>query len=371
MPKIFDFFLNHKKWLLILLGVGIASMMFFHRAPQPDEWMLEQIKRDFSSFAHTNVSKEKVAQIADDPANDGYLLIHFTIRNNTVSMSHHIPPSHPQAKDCLFPRLSAIKNSIQQILKKHRLPDMDFIVSIHDALDKTFDIPIFVMAKKIQTERQILIPDFEALRGRYQVLTGKDITQDSSVPSWDTKQAKLIWRGGPGQHPPEGYDLSLDPNHPHCLSRITLCRLSKEHQDLIDAKFSYMSAGYESLSCFQGEQIPFESQLTYKYQMQIDGYSCAYSTSGWKFFSNSVVFIEDSPHIQWYFHELKPYVHYIPVHEGLDDLIEKIQWATVHDPEAKSIARQAREFAISHITQEKNRIYLYYALLAYSQLYRS
>ena len=102
--------------------------------------------------------------------------------------------------------------------------------------------------------------------------------------------------------------------------------------------------------------------------MLIDGYSCSYTTSGWRLFSGSLIFKEDSNHFQWYYKQLKPFEHYIPVKEGLDDLVERLKWAMTHDDDARKIARQAREFALSHITQEKNRLYLYYALLAYSKL---
>jgi len=355
-----------------LVSVLIAVIVVFslhNHVPQASDWMIRQINKDLSRFANQKkMSQKKIIQIADNPAYDADLFIHFTIRKNKVSMSHHISPSHMLAKDCLFPRLYSIKNSLQQILKKYPLPDMDFIVSIHDALVSSYDVPIFVMAKIERFDNQILIPDFEALRGRYQVLPSQDITRDDAIPSWDKKQQQLLWRGGPGQHPPEGFTTSLQPNDPHCLSRIKLCHLSAQYPEIIDAKFSYLGSGFESLSDFFGSFIPFEAQLLYKYQMLIDGYSCAYTTSGWKFFSDSLVFKEDSKHIQWYYNELKPYEHYIPVKEGLDDLVEKLKWAMTHDGEAKKIAHQARKFALSHITQEKNRLYFYYALLAYSKL---
>ncbi len=141
-----------------------------------------------------------------------------------------------------------------------------------------------------------------------------------------------------------------------------------QHPEWIDAKFSYLEESYKTLSSYVGGFVPYESQILYKYQMQIDGYSCAYSTSGWKLFANSLLFKEDSNHIQWYYNELKPYVHYIPVKEGLSNLLDQIQWAIDHDQEAKQIAAQARSFALSHITEDLNRVYLYHALLAYSRL---
>lgn len=355
--------------IFVVFAAFAAIRHFSGRVPEPDEWMVRQISKDFARFVNQKgLSQKQIVQIAKDPAYDGSLFIHFSICKNKVSIDHRISPTHPLAKECLFPRMRAIQNSLQQVVKKYPLPDMDFIVSIHDALMTPCDVPVFVMAKVTGFDTQILIPDFEALRGRYQVLASQDITQDAAIPSWEEKKAQLIWRGGPGQHPPEGFAVSLSPEDPHCLTRIRLCDLATKHPDLIDAKFTYLEAAYDSLSRFLGGFVPFESQIQYKYQMQIDGYSCAYSTSGWKLFTNSLMFKEDSNHIQWYYNELKPYVHYIPVKEGLTDLLDQIQWAMMHDDEAEKIAREAREFALSHITEERNRLYLYHALLAYSKL---
>jgi len=364
-----------KFWITLFLGItlliaaaALAVFSFRHHAPRASDWMLRQINKDISRFTNQQISRKNIVQIADDPAYDGHLFVHFTIRKNKVMITHRISPSSILAKVHLFPRMRSIKNSLQQILKKYSLPDMDFIISIHDSLEAPFDVPIFVMAKTDYYDNQILIPDFEALRGRYQVLPSKDITQDSVIPSWTLRKEQLVWRGGPAQHPPEGFPASLDYNDPHCLSRVKLCYLSTQYPAMIDAKFSFLGPQDTCLSHFLGDFISFEAQLMYKYQMLIDGNSCAYSTSGWKLFSNSLIFKEDSNRIQWYYNELKPFEHYIPVKEGLNDLPEKLEWAKTHDSEAQKIGRHAREFALTHITQEKNRLYLYYALLAYSRL---
>lgn len=351
-----------------IFAAVIAVFSLWKHIPPADGWMIQQINEDLSRFANQKVSREKIKQIADDSANDGCLFVHFKIRKNQVTITHHISATHFLAKDCLFPRINAIKNSLSQVVKKYPLPDMDFIVSIHDALQVAYDIPLFVMAKIDRFDNQILIPDFEALRGRYQVLESQDITQDSSIPPWNQRKPKLFWRGGPGQHSPEGFPVSLNPNDFHCLSRVKLCHMSSQYPEMIDARFSYLGSQKEALSQYFGDFISFEDQLFFKYQMLIDGFSCSYSTSGWRLFSDSVIFKEDSNHYQWYYKQLKPFVHYIPVKEGLDDLVERLQWAMTHDDEARKIARQAREFALKNITQDKNRLYLYYALLAYSKL---
>lgn len=353
---------------IVLTGVMASVLYFRNSIPTPSDWMTTQIEKDVAPFAKAKLSQKQVRQIAEDPANDHHFLVHYTIKNNKVSTFHRLAPDHPLGQEHLIPRMNAITNALKQIVKKYPLPDMEFLVTLHDVFYESFEIPIFVMAKTLQMGNQILFPDFQALRGEYQVLKGQDITKDSAIPAWDGRKGQLVWRGGPSQHPPLGFPVSLDPHEPHCLSRIKLCYLSQRNPELIDARFSYLGESWPSLGQFLGSFITFEDQMTYKYQAQIDGYSCAYTSSGWKFFTGALVFKEDSHHIQWYYQALKPYVHYIPVKEGLGDLLDKLEWARLHDEEARLIAQQGREFALSHITQEQNRLYYYHALLAYSRL---
>ena len=83
---------------------------------------------------------------------------------------------------------------------------------------------------------------------------------------------------------------------------------------------------------------------------------------------NSVV---DSPcnfSIQFFYNELSPWKHYVPVKSDLSDLPEKILWAKTHDEEAKLIADNAREFALTHIMPEHILLYCYKVLIKYASL---
>ena len=115
---------------LLLAG---GSFLFRKKAPEASEWMTQQIERDLSRFKDRTLLRSGIAQAAQDPANDSHLLIHYSIRKNKVTASHRIPPDHSLAKDHLIPRMKAILTSVQNTVKKYPLPDMDFVVSIHDA----------------------------------------------------------------------------------------------------------------------------------------------------------------------------------------------------------------------------------------------
>lgn len=54
-----------------------------------------------------------------------------------------------------------------------------------------------------------------------------------------------------------------------------------------------------------------------------------------------VLFHHRTPSRDWFFHEMKPWVHYIPVSWHLGDLRERYLWARNHDAKAKQIADEA------------------------------
>lgn len=160
--------------------------------------------------------------------------------------------------------------------------------------------------------------------------------------SWEQKESKLVWRGTPGQNAYDNSTNIMTSTNLHLFSRVKLCELSLAYPTLIDANFTVL---YEHTpKNLMGRRKTFKDQLNYKYQMLIHGNASSFSNSGWRFFSDSVVFISDSLWTQWYYNELKPYVHYVPVKRDLEDLVEKILWAKNHDSESRKIAGYFHNF---------------------------
>jgi hypothetical protein len=49
---------------------------------------------------------------------------------------------------------------------------------------------------------------------------------------------------------------------------------------------------------------------------------------------------------QWYYSDLKSWLHYIPVRSDLSDLEEGVNWFAQHDVHAREIAARGRELAL-------------------------
>lgn len=320
-------------------------------------WMESQIENDLAFFKYKNISLSEMNEFYKQRGSK-LQLAKFIIQNNKVTVEKDFLKDGMNGE-----RIMRFKNALSHLCKTVGLPNTMLFISTQDGLNVKEGMPIFAMCK-VDSEQIILIPDYEALGARYQVLKNRDITKETFV--WENKLPKLIWRGSTAQ-----LWTWLTEKHLPLLTRVTLCELGQRYPDLIDAKFTIYAQGGESipyLKQFKGDRCSFEEQLTYKYHILIDGNTCAYSTSGWKHFGNSLLFKPDSRWFQWYYSAMQPYVHYIPVKQDLSDLVDALHWAMDHDKEAKTIAHNCREFALSHITLADDLLYLYHLIVKYSRL---
>lgn len=104
---------------------------------------------------------------------------------------------------------------------------------------------------------------------------------------------------------------------------------------------------------FMGE----EEQLGFRYVLDMDGGASSFRLKN-LLLSGSLVFrvVHDTPadrNAQFFFDDLKPFVHYIPVKfETMEeDLPAKVQWAKAHDAEARGIAESGRRFVLDFLTE--------------------
>ena len=70
----------------------------------------------------------------------------------------------------------------------------------------------------------------------------------------------------------------------------------------------------------------------------------------------------DRPFREFYFDDLKPMVHFVPVKEDLSDMIEKIEYLDDNPDVVSSIVNNAREFTKEHFSKDAIINSLYRAL---------
>lgn len=104
-----------------------------------------------------------------------------------------------------------------------------------------------------------------------------------------------------------------------------------------------------------------EDHLNYKYLIDIEGngFSARLKVL---LFSGRPVFIQERKCNEYYFFNLKPFIHYIPVKSNFEDLLEKIDWAENNQEKCKEIAKNAQYFALTNL-RRRNAVERYKEIL--------
>lgn len=345
---------------LIYLLLTLYSLL---KQPEPQNWMDRVVEREFAAF-HQGITKELLETTWNHCKSKKefarYKIIHSTV----------------YGADC------KIKHLLEALVKKYKVPDVDFIYFNEDRLKPEFFrrkafrkcAPILVSAKHKSLKRAILFSDWvydinDTESGWNSLI--KTVNEHQNI-AWEEKEEKLFWRGTPwdGKH----FGMYTFENWT-TLPRGRLVYESKQHPECIDAAFSQYPDLCKEKSLDLCKQIlgeihfiSWDQMLRYKYQMAIDGVTCSFPATQWKLLSGSLTFKQESPDIMYFYDELIPWKHYIPVKNDLSDLLEKIQWAKTHDAEAKIIGQNGRAFVLEHLMPENILEYCYKILLKYAAL---
>ena len=184
---------------------------------------------------------------------------------------------------------------------------------------------------------------------------------------WNTKKEIAVFRGS--------LNKCIDKTDQRLLSHI----LSLQYPDHIDSRivgYSYHPLVFgegKELTFYKIKGLPdlndkknylsFSDQTNYKYILHIDGFVAAWRMI-YLLHTKSLILKVDSKWKEYYYDELKPWVHYVPVKEDLSNLIDVIEWCKKNDDVCKHIADNAFMFATTYLTKEK--VYEYMANLLYS-----
>lgn len=324
-------------------------------AKGPPEWMVQQIRADLAAY------KDGIDPSMLDRQFYGSRdlnLVRFKIVNGQVffCIDERQIDSRP------FRHIYA---AIKKLNDLTHLPDVDFIVSLQDSIDGEVGCPIFVYAKPKSVKSLVLIPDFKALTG-YPGLRNQMALGSQKYP-WDKKVAQMFWRGAT-----TGGWLTLQTWDQ--VARCKLVLLSLAHPKELNARVNGVVQCDPEVPALikakgmMGQTVGQADHLKYKYLVDVDGNSCSFERLFWALLSNSLVFKQMTPNIQWYYGALQPYEHFIPVKEDLSDLMEKYHWAQNNEIQAKKIAENATDFVQNNLLIEDVFLYMDCLIREYAQL---
>jgi hypothetical protein len=127
--------------------------------------------------------------------------------------------------------------------------------------------------------------------------------------------------------------------------------IDKEEEPWIDTMFTpetkvHKFLGGVGLPVGTNKRVPPHEMSRYRYQIDYGGGGgTSWDGTIHKLLMPGVLFHHETNTKDFFYDEMKPYVHFIPVKQDLSDLREKFEWAVAHPEEAETIAKQATEFA--------------------------
>ncbi|PCI78270.1 hypothetical protein COB21_01175 [Candidatus Aerophobetes bacterium] len=342
------------------------------------DWRAQAIEKELEFFKrdkklNVNVIDTFIKNIAHDPSwKDFYLLGHFQIKDGVLKVKDFTRQQYRFREICF---------ALMRLLENVDLPDMEFLVSMHDSLEhadlnlsassvSSIDVPIFVCSKKTNTKSLLIFPDHEMLAG-YEELEAL-LEEDGTSVAWNEKVDKAFWRGATTSG-----DYSLDSWQTFPRTRL----IDESIQDKginIDAKFSFMTDVAKNNLAFYNfcekhhvttSLVSVPDHLMYKYLVDIDGNASTYSRYYWILRSNCLPVKVAGDFMQWYYPGLSAWKHYLPVKSDLSDLKSQILWAENHDAEAKAMADNSAVFAKRYLSDDAVYSYLYHLLISYRALF--
>ena len=190
---------------------------------------------------------------------------------------------------------------------------------------------ILCFSKRINDHSAICFPDIYYIlhKGYHKLL--KNI--DNNLVNWDNKINKLIYRG----NNINGYLYNfIEYKDKNKNPRQFFCEKFKNNQ--------FVNLDNHKLS--KSEQIK------YKYIIDIDGYTNSWEGTIWKLYSGSLIIKQKSIWKQWYYDELKEWIHYVPVNNDFSNLDAIINWCINNDEICKQIAYNSRQFIKQKLNTE-------------------
>lgn len=337
------------------------------------EWMNRQISQDLAHAPKNGISIEAIEKTW---SSNTFALALYRIKNGEVSL-HAKPGMIDYAKTTLC---EPFFNFLKELSTYVKLPDVEFLHFVWDSpstqenADKfntphiifsNYEIPVFASCKIVDEKNVVLVPDGLTITFIKDGSLEKTKLGNATYP-WEQKIPQAIWRG---QTTGGAFFMGIYDRFP----RFKLVELSSKYPKILDAKFNslwtdgYVKQMLEQLN-YIGNTLSIEDHMKYKYQIMIDGNSAPWTRGFWQLHSNSVIFKQESNYIQWYYNELKPYVHYIPFSYFCEDLIEQLTWAQNNEDKVLEIINNANTMAAACLTYSDLLLYMYAVIMKYAEL---
>ncbi|XP_024621321.1 protein O-glucosyltransferase 1 isoform X2 [Neophocaena asiaeorientalis asiaeorientalis] len=151
--------------------------------------------------------------------------------------------------------------------------------------------------------------------------------------------------------------------------RDPLILLSRKSPKLVDAEYTKNQA-WKSMKDTLGKPAAKDVHLVdhckYKYLFNFRGVAASFRLKH-LFLCGSLVFHVGDEWLEFFYPQLKPWVHYIPVKTDLSNVQELLQFVKANDDVAQEIAERGSQFILNHLQMDDITCYWENLLTEYSK----
>nr|XP_057941922.1 protein O-glucosyltransferase 1 isoform X1 [Doryrhamphus excisus] len=251
-------------------------------------------------------------------------------------------------RQCMFPaRCSGVEHFLLEVID--RLPDVEMVVNVRDypqvpnwvqptlpvfSFSKTSDYQdIMYPAWTFWEGGPAVWPIYPTGLGRWDLMRD-DLKKSAARWPWKNKESKGFFRGS-------RTSSERDP----------LVVLSREMPDLVDAEYTKNQAwksDKDTLGRAPAKEIPLVDHCKYKYLFNFRGVAASFRFKH-LFLCGSLVFHVGDQWQEFFYPQLKPWVHYVPVKQDLSDVRELLEFVQENDAIAEEIAIRGARFVWEHL----------------------
>lgn len=211
----------------------------------------------------------------------------------------------------------------------------DILIDLH--------VPVLTLSAPVACSFSFPLPTYEFIKQAQKPWT-KLVPQYQNDYPWEEKKSMAVWRGAP---------TGNSKNN----TRVQLCELSNRRRDLIDARLTRrrrISFKDYDESIYLGDKIPMVDFQNYKAIVDVDGHS--WSSRFAELLCYSSVVLKVSPDfVDYFYSELQPWIHYIPVSHDLSNLYDRVEFVmNVKNTDAvQRIIRAANTWCLSRMSYDQ------------------
>jgi hypothetical protein len=182
----------------------------------------------------------------------------------------------------------------------------------------------------------IAIPDFLFWSWPEVGIADYEQTADAMLAAGDraADDPRLFWIGNPATHP----------------TREQFLQLASHDSRIHGVGIGWVKIGQSSgpMKTVDDRYVSLPNHCRYRYLLDLQGrgYSARVKLL---LFSGRPLFLQARSWQEFFYADLQPWTHFIPVREDLSDLTAQLDWAEAHPQQTRAIAERAREFAMSKL----------------------